>query len=55
MLGKRRPTFGVLRPFARAELDLVLAEPLPEKWKDLLRRLREGERYLASSDSKSNE
>jgi len=55
MLGKRRSTFGALHPFARAELDLALAEPLPEKWKDLIRQLRERERPLDPSDDIQHE
>ena len=34
-----------LHAFARAKLDAVLTEPLPDEWKDLLRQLHEREEH----------
>jgi hypothetical protein len=40
--------FPTLHVFARAQLDAVLTEPLPEEWKDLLRQIDEQEEHQAS-------
>jgi len=40
--------FPELHAFARAQLDAVLTEPLPDDWKDLLRQIHEREEHQAS-------
>ena len=52
MAGQQK-TFATLHPFARAELDAVLTEPLPQEWKDLLRQLHERENQQSSGSDPS--
>ena len=44
-----------LHPFARAGLDAVLTEPLPDRWKELLQKIHEQEGQQSSSDTSSDE
>jgi len=49
-------TFPTLHVIARAKLDAVLTEPLPDEWKDLLRQIREREeRQSSRSDPRSDD
>jgi hypothetical protein len=51
----RESALGTLHPFARAQLDAVLSEPLPQEWMDLLRQIREREGHQSSGSDPSSD
>jgi hypothetical protein len=55
MAGEPKSLVAMLHRFTRDEVDAVLTEPLPQEWRDLLRRISEREADHASRDQSPDE